>query len=166
MNKTPNNYVEVAQIGDAVIFRIIGLGNMNSVPAILALVDRMLSGGIFKFAFEMKACDGLDSTFMGTLVGIAKSAAEISSSGWVCVVNSTKKIDQSLENLGAAKFLRFKNSLPFEDIEMQRLDINIVSQEERLEAIRKAHEQLIEIDKRNVERFGPFLKSLRKELEE
>ena len=158
------HYVEVAQLGDALLFRVVGLGSMRVSPAVSGLADRVLSGGLHKFAFDMSRCTGTDSTFMGTLVGLALTLKEKFPNGWVCVVNASQKVEQGLENLGAARFLRFKPSLPIEDIEMERLDATSFSQEQRLDVIRKAHEKLVEIDKRNAERFGAFLESLNREL--
>jgi len=165
MTASGNNHIAVAQLGDAVLFRVVGLGNMSATPAIAALAERILSEKTHKFAFDLSACSGVDSTFMGTLVAIAMQSKSRYPSAWVCVVNASIKVSQALENVGAARFLRFKTSLPLEDIEMEQLDVTVISQDERLRVIQRAHERLVEIDKRNAERFGPFLASLSRELD-
>lgn len=160
------NHIEIARIGDAVAFRVNGLGNMLASPAIWGLAERMMQEGVSKFAFELSHCLGLDSTFMGMLVGLAHRVSVLEQGGWVCVVNASAKVREGLELLGVTKFVRLKTTFPFEDIEMQRLDVGRYGTQERLEIIRRAHEALIEIDRRNRARFGPFLESLSKELED
>lgn len=158
-------HVFVARLGDAVLFRVVGLGNMKISPAVAGLAEQAIAGGIYKFAFELSRVPGTDSTFMGTLVALALTVKERSPNGWVCVVNASEKVLQALENLGAARFLRFKTVLPLDEIEMERLDIASYSKAQRLEIIRKAHERLVEIDRRNVDRFGAFLDNLKRELD-
>ena len=157
--------VFVARLGDAILFRIVGLANMKISPAVAGLAEQAISSGVFKFAFEMSKVPGTDSTFMGTLVALALTVKERNPNGWICVVNASEKVLQGLENLGAARFLRFKDALPLEEIKMERLNTASYSKAQQLETIRKAHERLIEIDRRNVERFGTFLESLKRELD-
>ncbi|MBN1809706.1 MAG: STAS domain-containing protein [Planctomycetes bacterium] len=157
--------VEVAQIGDTVLFRITGLGSVAVSPAIMALAEREMRARVHKFAFDMSRCSGMDSTFMGTLVALAQELSGRFEDGWVCMVNTSEKLDLSLQNLGAAAFLRFKTAIKFRDLEMEPLDIDAVTQEERLAVIRRAHEHLMDVDKRNMKRFGSFLDSLTRELD-
>lgn len=160
------NYIDVARIGDAVAFRVSGLGNMLASPAVWGLAERMISEGVSKFAFDLSHCLGLDSTFMGMIAGLAHRVAVLEQGGWVCVVNASLRVREGLELLGVDKFVRVKTTFPFEDIEMQRLDTGRYGTQERLDIIRRAHEALVDIDRRNRACFGPFLESLSKKLEE
>lgn len=159
------NYVEIARIGDAAVFRVVGLGNMIASPAIWGLADHLIGEGVCKLAFELSKCTGLDSTFMGMLVGLTHQIRRLERDGWVCAVNSSTKARDSLHTLGADRFIEVKDALPLDDIAMQRLDVGIYGAEERIEIIRRAHESLVEMDRDNRERFGGFLESLEKEIE-
>ena len=160
------NFVEVARIGDAVLFRIHGLGNMLTSPAIWGLAERMLEEGISKFAFELSDCTGLDSTFVGMLVGLSQRIKLLEQGGWICLTNPPPRVRQSLEVLGASRFVNTRSGFPFDEIEMQRLDVEAVSPQKRLEVIRRAHRALVEIDTENREKFREILERLEAEMQE
>ena len=160
------NYVEVARIGDAAIYRVVGLGNMLSSPAVWGLADRLIGEGVSKFVFEMSLCTGLDSTFTGMLVGLTHQVKRLEQGGWVCVVNASERARASLAMLGADKFVEMRDTLPLDDIIMQRLEVGVCSRAVRLEVIRRAHETLVAMDRANRERFGSFLESLEREMRE
>lgn len=160
------SYVEIARFGDAMVFRVIGIGNMVLSPAVWGLAEKMMGEGVCKIAFELSACTGLDSTFMGMLVGLNHQVEQREQGGWVCAVNASDKARAHLHTLGADKFISIKETFPVDDITMQRLNTEMYSQEDRLKVIKQAHATLVAMDEANRERFGSFLKSLEKELEE
>ncbi len=158
------DYVEVARAGQVVIVKVNGLGNMADALPFWDFAEQEFGGGTEAFAVDLSACTGMDSTFMGTLVRVALELGELER-GKLTVLNASKTCTSLLEMVGADKFLEMADLALEADLEMERLPARRGSVDDRLQVIRRAHERLVEIDKRNQERFGPFLKVLIAELD-
>lgn len=159
---TPTNYIEVALAGPAVIVRPVGLGNMKVALGMMDFTTEMLHDGRTQFIFDLGACKGLDSTFMGAMVGLAAAAQE--EGGSATLVNAGQDNLELLQIVGADKFLKFRGEYKMEALEMERLEVAPPSPGRRLELVKKAHENLVVIDQRNEARFGAFLRQLSSEL--
>jgi len=152
----------VARTEDTVILRPGGLANMRLAMGMMDFTAEMLRSGYKQFVFDLGSCKGLDSTFMGAMVGLAAASQE--HGGATTVVNASTDNMELLEIVGADKFLRLRGEYKMEEIETERLEATSPSPERRLELVKKAHENLVEIDKRNAARFGAFLRQLSSEL--
>ena len=157
------NVVMAARAGDSVVLRVSGLGNMKNAVGMWDFTEEMVERGYRRFCLDLALCKGMDSTFMGTLVGLSSRLKELGK-GYVAVVNATDSTKELLEIVGADRFLRMKGDIEIEDIEMEVLPSGSAPLARRIELVRKAHEELVEIDKRNEERFGAFLRALTSEL--
>ena len=124
------------------------------------------AGETILVAFDMTECRGMDSTFVGTLVGLSTTITDEleAEEGWICMVNAQSSHEKLLEMMGADRFLRFRKCSPFEQIEWHAIPHSQVPTQERVRLIRTAHEKLVAIDERNKERFGAFLRTLESEL--
>jgi anti-anti-sigma regulatory factor len=158
----PANYLEVARSEKLVIIRPNGLGNMKVAMGLMDFTAEMLRNGYTHFVFDLSACKGLDSTFMGAMVGLAAAAQE--EGGLAAVVNASHSNVELLQIVGADKFLQLRGDYRFEEIETERLAPPPPSAARRLELVKQAHESLVDIDKRNEARFGAFLRQLSTEL--
>ena len=69
-----------------------------------------------------------------------------------------------LSMLGVDKFVKLRGSCDLSKLETTILPEKAISPLERQQLILKAHEQLVEIDKRNEAQFGDLLKTLSEEL--
>jgi len=156
-------HLEVARNELAVLMRVVDLGNMNISLTLHDFVQASLESGYRHFILDMAACTGMDSTFMGTVVALAKNIRE--RCGWLCLCNVSEDNRQKLSLLGVSKFVPVKEQLLLQNVEMTRLTPENEAAR-RLELIRQAHEMLVAIDERNRQRFGPFLAALAKEMEE
>jgi len=153
----------VARSGDAVYVRISGPGNMKVCPTLQDFAKRMLIEGFEKFIIDLQDCSTMDSTFMGTLVEIASLAPPMAES--LMIINAQDHCEGLLEGLGLDNVLRIKSGeteLP--GFEMEPLPEFATTQTERMRLIRRAHENLVRIDRRNEEKFGSFLRQLIKEM--
>lgn len=163
MNEGPRqNYVEVARDGTAVLFRVHGLGNMHLSPVIAAFAEACLADGSRHFAIDLADCDGMDSTFMGNLVGMMGPIEE--KGGWLCLLNISEENRDLLKMIGVWKLVRVVDSFPVDAIETECLHPD-TDPAARIEHIRLAHQHLVEIDERNRERFGRFLAALEAEMD-
>jgi anti-anti-sigma regulatory factor len=158
-----SNVVLAARSGNAVFMRVMGLGNMHNAVGMWDFAEDMVERGYRRFCMDLAQCRGMDSTFMGTLVGLSARLKELGE-GYVALVNVAVDNRALLEVVGADKFLRMKGVLEFENIEMEVLPSVDAPLERRIEQVRKAHESLMVLDKRNEERFGPFMRLLISEL--
>ncbi len=159
---------------NVVYCRVMGLGNMNNCGPFRRYSVIMCEKGYREFVLDFSGCDGLDSTFLGVLLGIVMggesvqgpaSAAPLGASK-VVIVNAKSSVLRVLVEVGIGQLCDVcseEMSLP--SIPMQRLNSeNSMSSSERINMILKAHENLCEIKGDNHRRFGRFLEVLRKEL--
>ena len=76
----PRNYVAVARGRDLVVIRVIGRGTMLNAPALQEFAEEQRKAGFIHFLFDFERCVGLDSTFMGVMVGMYSAAFDSSTS--------------------------------------------------------------------------------------
>ncbi len=191
------DYVAVARGSDLVVLRVVGRGNMITAPGLADFADQQRKAGFRRFVLDLERCEGMDSTFVGVLVGLATSlrgeseteaadapeffpgntnqapapqpaaaaaASEAAGAGVLTAVNVSANIRDLLTMLGADAFIRLRGSFSLPQLEATVLPEKSLPTDERHRLIQRAHEKLIEIDKRNIERFGKFLQMLSSEL--
>ncbi len=156
-------HIEVAREGVSVLLRVVGLGNMNISLTMSDFVDESLRSGFRHFAMDLARCTGMDSTFMGTLVGMSRKIRE--HKGWLCMLNVSRAHHELLDMVGAVRFMSCKEDFPLVSVETERLNPDR-DPARRLTHVRKAHEHLVAIDERNHERFGRFLERLNEEMKD
>jgi hypothetical protein len=233
------NFIAVARGSDLVVIRVVGKGNMVNAPALADFADEQRKLGFSRFVFDMERCQGLDSTFMGVMVGMhaavasesgelkkvivesrrpaappkdepaAQAAASMVGAGddmtpmnpedaarelaekfpdrpaaaesqrpapepvpaaaeaapsLISAVNVPSHVQDLMSMLGVDKFVRMRGNCELGQLETTILPEKQINPTERRRLILKAHETLVEIDKRNEAQFGAFLKTLSSEL--
>lgn len=182
------DYIAVARGSDLVVIRVIGKGNMLTAPGLSDFADQQRKAGFKRFVFDLERCTGLDSTFMGVMVAIHTGFRERSPSARlpaqppadsivpappelrddahaVSAVNVPPHIRDVMAMLGVDKFVKMRGSCDLKPLETTILPEKNIAPDERRRLIIKAHETLVEIDKRNQAQFGAFLESLAAEIE-
>lgn len=176
----------VARHGSMVVIRVEGLGHMALAPGLNEFVNQCFDGGCRQVLIDMADCTGIDSTFMGTMVGLAAELNSIaheenigfispahgaeagvlsdSNRAWVAVVNGSQANCDCLKTLGADRFITLAGAKDLAGLAMDPLETRDLSRRERIEVIRKAHEALVETDDRNRTKFGAFLDALKAEI--
>jgi len=61
---------------DLVVIRLIGRGTMLNAPALQDFSDEQRKAGFLHFLFDFERCTGLDSTFMGVMVGMYSASSD------------------------------------------------------------------------------------------
>lgn len=163
-------HFEVATWERTAYIRVVGLANFNNSHLFKDFVDDLLEKDYRIFYVDLALCQGIDSTFMGVLLSIhlypkgkGESDGEKAS---VVVVNPTDHHRKLLNDLGLSKIIQIAEvsvGLP-EGVRTERLGEEKFDPDARIALIRKAHENLVALDARNREKFGPFLEALSKEL--
>jgi hypothetical protein len=222
------DYIAVARGADLVVIRVVGRGNMLNAPALADFAERQRYAGYTRFVFDLERCNGLDSTFMGVMVGIytgsnekpsasapsykvpaptpaveepvamtpeeaarelqslfspstperveptepsgsAEQAKPAQNSGGsvlssVTAVNVSNDVRGLMAMLGVDAFVRIRGTADLKQLETTILPEKPMTPEERSRLVYKAHETLVDIDKRNEAQFGPLLRALSSEL--
>lgn len=157
----PTQFLEIARQEGAVLIRVSGLGDMHLAPTMNDFSKQALREGYQHFAVDLEPCTGMDSTFMGTLAGMASRIAE--KQGWLCLINVSAEHRRLLEMIGVWNLLTVREQFPLKPVLTERL-YPVTDTRKRIEVIHKAHQQLVAVDSKNRERFGAFLRSLEQEM--
>jgi len=161
---SPQASYHAARQGDAVYVRSSGLANMKNAPVLDAFLAAELAAGARKVYVDLAACTGMDSTFMGLMVGFARHYED--AGGTLAIVNPGANNLRLLKMLGVTEVVRVSES--------QRLppDIDFVliasdpdlSPTERAELISRAHQNLMRISESNKAKFSAFLAAIEADL--
>ena len=158
-------HLEAACTKEAVYVRVVGLGNFNNAGPLREYCEKAFAGGLHNVIIDLARCTGLDSTFMGTLMGFIGFGGGPAIA--VTVVNATAPTMRAMSSLGLPKILHVKEEpIDFPGCKLVRLREGWQDQRRRTLLIRDAHVALMKADKDNEARFGPFVEALVKETRE
>ncbi len=157
--------LQVARDDARLYVRVIGLASMKNAP----MLDGFLhdeTGGIFDtVCIDLSACTGMDSTFMGLLVGA--SGALRAADGRLIVVNPSEICAKLLDMLGVSAVVPVVPAaqapeLEFVDLGSPGVPIGTM---QRMELIRRAHQALMGINDGNKAKFSAFIAALDADLD-
>jgi hypothetical protein len=134
-----------------------GLGSMNNSNGMYRFLHEGFELGFKEVCINLALCDGMDSTFMGTLLLIHEEA--VNAGGGLFLVNLSDYNRSKLEELGVAHFLKI-GSVEVPDVVFDVLPAD-GDQGGRMSLVLKAHEELVRKNSVNEEVFGSFIKALR-----
>ncbi len=162
MSPAVTNYL-VARDGAHVYVRVTGLANMKNAPVLDAYLNSELERHAELVCVELGQCGGMDSTFMGLLVGFGTS---IGLTGGKLVV-----VNPGVANLKLLRLLGINEVLPILDgCELPELRfVTLACQADqnqlmRMQLIKRAHENLVALNDTNKTKFSQFLAALDKDL--
>jgi anti-anti-sigma regulatory factor len=152
----------VARCDDTVYVRLTGLGTMQNALTFRAFGERMSREGFERCVVDLVTCDGVDSTFMGVLVGLRQEFGGDS----LVILNANAHCMKQMSSVGLDHVLTFgqRPQLLPDNVELTALPAGEVSVRDRLDLMRKAHKDLVAIDRRNRDKFGAFLAALDEQL--
>lgn len=79
--------------------RLEGKGSFQNSPTLKAFADSRIAAGENRMVVDLAACSGMDSTFMGTLAGMAARLSSIQDGG-LSIADPGERNRRSLEDLG------------------------------------------------------------------
>lgn len=153
----------VARSGTTVFVRSSGLANMKNAPMLEFFLTTAIEQGATTACIDLNACTGMDSTFMGLLVGTHKSLAD--QGGKLVVVNPSAANLRLLVMLGVTMVVPVIENQPAPDAEFV-----IMASEpqmgpvQRMELVQRAHQNLVKLSEANLGKFAAFLTALDKDL--
>ena len=154
--------IEVALSDHVVYIRVIGLATMHNCGALSEFCNAELDVDCREVVFDLRQCTGMDSTFMGVMAGLALRYQDRPEP--VAVVNADEHCRTLMEGLGLSHIVNVHaEAVDIPQVEGQELREDWATEQERLQCIMQAHENLVRIDQRNKERFGRFLHAFTKQ---
>jgi anti-anti-sigma factor len=142
--------------------KVDGRGTFQNSPGVKEFVIQMIQRGHRDFVVDLGGCELMDSTFMGTLAGVAFRLREIGQGG-LKVVNVTDRNASLLENLGLDHLFSVEAG-PETDVPQNLRQAGPGDQKDAKATVLAAHEALIAADEQNTVKFKDVVEYLRQEL--
>ncbi len=147
--------------------RVLGKGSHLNGPTLKTFVkEHALAAPNSTVIIDLRECTGMDSTFMGTLAGLASRLEERNAS--LHVVNAAGRNSELLHGLGLDEvFPVHQNTAGWcsQTPECLPIDSQPCSRTERTEVCLEAHQALAAADCRNADRFRDVIELMREELD-
>ena len=145
--------------------KVEGKGSFLNSPALKEFAKEMVNRGHREFRVDLSNCPVMDSTFMGTLAGIALRLREIGQ-GELRVVNLNERNRELLCNLGLDQ-LFVVQSQPSAGAANEALETTPLEPQDRTsqaQTMLEAHEALVAADAQNLTKFKDVLEYLKQDL--
>jgi len=147
--------------------RVEGKGSFLNSSGLKEFAREMINRGNREFVVDLRNCSVMDSTFMGTLAGIALRLREIGQ-GSVHVTNLNERNSDLLRNLGLAPLFAIDLcgiKAPEAPPAGAPLDAAGNDRVMQAQAMLEAHEALIEAAPENLTKFKDVLDYLKQDLD-
>lgn len=158
----------VGCIEKTVWIKVAGRGSFQNSGGIKEFSRQMMNRGFRNFIIDLKNCELMDSTFMGTVTGIALRLRELGQ-GKISAIHLNERNKDLLENLGLDRLIDINGDAPVEvapaanDLQ-QTMEAS--GAESKRDIVLTAHEALAEADPQNAVRFKDVLEFLQQEAKE
>lgn len=173
MNPSPSILVGCNQ--KVVCIRVQGKGSFQNSAGVKTFATAMINRGHREFVVDLGKCPVMDSTFMGTLTGVALRLRELGHGG-LHVVNSNERNVDLLQGLGLDQILSLElngSEHPTDpEIEAQNsageeaLRAEPLGKREMTETMIAAHQALVDADRQNFTKFKDVIEYLKQDLKQ
>ncbi|HET6406803.1 MAG TPA: STAS domain-containing protein [Chthoniobacteraceae bacterium] len=160
--------VLVGCIERTVWVKVEGRGTFQNSAGLKEFVKQMIQRGFRDFVVDLRECEQMDSTFMGTLAGVALRLREIGQGG-LRVVNVNERNTGLLSSLGldqlfAVEPASFGGAEVPDESRLKEAVPAKTGVEEQKKMVLEAHEALVEAESANAVKFKDVLDYMRQEL--
>lgn len=165
MNSVPA--ILVGTTDRTVWVRVEGKGSFLNSTGLKDFAKEMTNRGYREFVMDLRNCPLMDSTFMGTLTGIALRLVELGQ-GSLRMINLNDRNRDLLTNLGLDQFMTIENGSrePVESQPVQQvLPSELEDKHARAETMLEAHQDLVQANPANEAKFKDVLEYLRQDLQ-
>lgn len=151
-----------------VLVKVKGRGSFQNSSGLKEFGRQMIQRGYRSFIVDLEQCELMDSTFMGTLAGLALRLRELGH-GHLRIVHASERNTELLSNLGLDRLMEVTpngvapESTPEESLQPAEAGTTMQDQKEN---ILTAHQALVEADPQNAVRFKDVLDYLTQELKQ
>ena len=163
------------QFSDCLWIRCESRGCFVNSPVLKSVADKYIAGGGDTIVVDLEICPGVDSTFMGTLAGLARKCMAMG--GGMQVASPTPRTRAAMESLGLDLLMDIDPAGSFwaPDVEERRAalrktpagevpDMSNLSELERTRHVLEAHNTLRSMSHKNSETFGYVCETLEEDL--
>ena len=149
-----------------------GKGSFLNSPMLKEWCEREVNNGVLCLVVDLAACKGMDSTFMGTMAGLAMRLMKLPG-GVLQVAEPGEKNRNSLEDLGLDALMQIDPvdavwRGQIQDVREKLLPYNATNglqqKADQAPHVLDAHKKLCEADERNTNKFGTVLDFLEAEV--
>lgn len=154
-----NSGILVGEIPDGVLIRVDGRGTHLNSHFLKRFMIRSLDDGKKSFHIDLSLCNYMDSTFLGTLAGIAGKVKALSLPP-IRMFSATDRIRGMLESLGIHHLFEMTESVA-DQTDLQNLSGSDLSKDEKSRHMLDAHEKLVEANVANAIKFRDVILLLR-----
>jgi len=144
--------------------RVEGKGSFLNSTGLKEFAKEMINRGFREFAIDLKNCTVMDSTFMGTLAGVALRLRELGQ-GNLRVTNLNERNSDLLSNLGLDQLfiIEPRNTAPVMATETP-LAGAAPDKVTQAQTMIEAHEACVEANEANAAKFKDVLEYLKQDL--
>ncbi len=144
--------------------RVEGKGSFLNSSGVKEFAKEMVNRGHREFVVDLRNCPAMDSTFMGTMAGIALRLRELGE-GHLHVVNLNERNSDLLCNLGLDQLF----SLDFQPVAGNatvplEAGAEATDRQAQMSTMIEAHEALVDADAANLTKFKDVLEYLKQDL--
>ena len=165
MNTTSS--VLVGCVDRTVWIKVEGRGTFQNSAGLKEFVKQMIQRGYRDFVADLRDCEQMDSTFMGTLAGVALRLRELGQGG-LSVVNVNDRNAGLLCSLGLDQLFHVEGPSAAQEqpqkLELHEAALKKSGQDEQKRMVLEAHEALVQADSSNEVKFKDVLEFMRHEL--
>ncbi len=156
--------IEVAIRDRSAYVRVHGRGTFKVGPSLKEFGTVSMDRGCTRILVDLADCAGMDSTFMGTLAGLAVSMNK--SEGALVLRNASDKNKYLIKMLGLATLVKFDEESSAGETMPSVAESLAVNHDKRelTESMIEAHEILIEVAPENIIKFKDVLSFLHGDL--
>ena len=168
----PPNQILAATVEHSTLVAVVGMANFKLAQAFRQAIQAARLAGSRLVVVDMAACQGMDSTFMGTLAAMGLAADKPDGTPAV-LINLSEHGANLLRGLGVDRILKFYPAqfLPESIRDMAPLVASLQPIEAPPQASHEmaammfdAHETLTRVEPENLQRFKDVLEYLRKDI--
>lgn len=162
--------IQVGVNGKAVWVRVEGKGNFLNSGNLKDFAREMVQRGYREFVIDLEHCVMMDSTFMGTLAGVALRLKELGH-GHLHVVHCGQRSRELLTGLGLDQIFQIHSNgttapPPCDDLPDSGAAESTAEKKQQAQQMLDAHEALCEAAPENFSRFKDVLEYLKQDLKQ
>lgn len=163
-----NSSILVGLTNKVVWIRVEGKGSFLNSPGVKDFAKEMTNRGHREFVVDLRNCPVMDSTFMGTLAGVALRLRELGQ-GHLHVINLNERNHELLSNLGldqlfAIDLCGVKSADTPDQQAMNNVPAPAPDRAAQAETMLEAHQALVEVAPENLTKFKDVLEYLKQDL--
>jgi anti-sigma B factor antagonist len=161
--------ISVAVTEQTAFIKVTGRAGFSRSICFKTLVKELNDRGYSNFVLDLGECATMDSTFLGSLVGIVSSFPQRhQTSTKICLqlLNPSQRIQDLLENLGVDHLFPIRQDAPpaAQPLPSEPADPGTPSKKQVSKACLEAHQHLMAVNPENIPRFKDVVEFLAEDL--